>query len=559
MNWKHIVLLIRADRKSGRLIRGQKLTKYREKKAFTYLLYGGALTIGLAIGAIVGLVANSLLVNNSDLSMLISTTTLSLFLSLPTIVLIYNLVFTTLQQIQHSGVKISSKVPYWLPITWQEHTLASILSNLLGFPLASIIFISSTILVTSIFLGQILPALATTLAIFASAFIASATTEILRLIQVRFIGAVYRSSGRAAVWVRFLGSLLFFIIFYAIYFYVTSGLGALNFIQTIASTQNSVWFVPFVWLSMTLYSFIEGLLLSGLAFLVLSVLFTAGLFYLALILNKRFGLYEPPAITISKGIYTPKTGFLSRLGFSSIEAAIIRKDFKAFTRRRELIPTFILPIIILIIPIMQSMGITSEPFPATISSLVFALTSILPTAIMVLIMGSIMIGQEGQAVWRIYASPISPKRLVKSKYFFILFFTFLVLTITGIVGFVIYNPTPQIMTVMILESVFIAVALTALSLSNGIRGAEFTEIPRPRMIRLKWSLINIIVCLLAAIAILAPFLPHTISLLIPGLINPFMELYQATTLSTITTAILSVVFYRLAIKSAREFLIKSEA
>ena len=104
MNWKHVALLIRVDRKSGRLIRGQKLTKYREKKTFTYLLYGGALTIGLTVGALIGLIFNSILAGNSDLPVQISTTMLSLFLSLPTIVLISNLIFTMLQQIQRSGV-----------------------------------------------------------------------------------------------------------------------------------------------------------------------------------------------------------------------------------------------------------------------------------------------------------------------------------------------------------------------------------------------------------------------------------------------------------------------
>jgi len=120
MNWKNVALLIRVDRKSGRLIRGQRLTKYREKKLFTYIVYGGALIIGLAVGVGVGVVYNSLLTGNSDLPALVSTAVLSLFLSLPTIVLIYNLVFTMLQQIQRSGVKISTQVPYWLPITWQE-------------------------------------------------------------------------------------------------------------------------------------------------------------------------------------------------------------------------------------------------------------------------------------------------------------------------------------------------------------------------------------------------------------------------------------------------------
>ena len=100
MNWKHVVHLIRVDRKSGRLIRGQRLTKYREKRVFTYLLYGGALALGLAAGVGVGLIYNSLLLVDPEFSSLISAAMLNLFLSLPTIVLIYNLVFTMLQQIQ---------------------------------------------------------------------------------------------------------------------------------------------------------------------------------------------------------------------------------------------------------------------------------------------------------------------------------------------------------------------------------------------------------------------------------------------------------------------------
>jgi hypothetical protein len=40
------------------------------------------------------------------------------------------------QQIQISGIKKTSQVMYWLPVTWQENTLASILSNLMGLPIA---------------------------------------------------------------------------------------------------------------------------------------------------------------------------------------------------------------------------------------------------------------------------------------------------------------------------------------------------------------------------------------------------------------------------------------
>jgi hypothetical protein len=403
MNWKNVLSLMQVDRKSGRLIRGRKLTRYRENRFLAYWPYWTALGVGLAVGLLVGVAYNMVVASDVSGAGNFKDGALSLFLSLPTLVLIISLVFTLFQQIQRSGVRASAQVPYWLPVTWQEHTLASILASLFGFPLASVLFIATAIIAFSPFSGLIAPALATSLAVFAAAFMASATTEVFRVLQVRFIGAVYKSTGRAAVWVRFAGSLAFFIVFYFLYFYVIYGAGIITFIQNVASVQTAAWFVPFVWPGLTLfYSFMSGELLIGLAFMVVSILFIAGLFFLATSLNRRFGLYEPPAITVSRGIYAPKTGALGRLGFSSLEAALIRKDLKAFTRRRELMAVFIFPIIMIIIPLFQTFGSTGAPPGFQVSTYLAAYSFLFPAAIMAMSLGNFMVGEEGQAVWRIF-------------------------------------------------------------------------------------------------------------------------------------------------------------
>ena len=126
---------------------------------------------------------------------------LGFFSVLPTLVLGISIVFTLFQQIQLAG-KASSQVMYWLPVTWQEHTLASILANLLGWPAAVVVGLSSGLIVFSAFNGLILQALLTVIILFAAAFLASSITEIVRVLQVRFTGAVYKSSGRAAIWLR---------------------------------------------------------------------------------------------------------------------------------------------------------------------------------------------------------------------------------------------------------------------------------------------------------------------------------------------------------------------
>jgi len=561
MNWKNVLSLMRVDRKSGRLIRGRKLTRYRESGFLAYWPYWVGLALGIVAGLLAGMIYNVASAADPELHTLFQEGALSIFLSLPTLVLVYSLVFTTMQQIQRSGVRASSQVPYWLPVTWQEHTLASILASLLGFPLASVVFITSTITILSVFIGQFIPAVMASLAVFAAAFMASAITEVLRILQVRFIGAVYKSSGRAAVWVRFIGSLLFFLVFYIIYFYMTSG-GAATLIQTIASTQTAAWFIPFVWLGMTLYSFTYNFLLQGFIFLALSILFIAGLFFLATLLNRLFGLYEPPAITISRGVYAPRTGFLGKLGFSTAEASLIRKDLKAFTRRRELMTIFIVPIVIILVQIMQTLSLT-ETVPVQIFVYVAASTFLLPASVMAMSLGSFMIGEEGQAVWRIYASPISAKTLVKSKYFFIIFFSVIVLAITGIVGFIVYHPSLRATIVAYCEAVFLIFALGAISLSNGIKGADFTETPRARMIHLSRSLINLGTCLLAGVAILAPFFPYALSSMLseimPDLtVEVFLDPLLALVVSAVIAVIFTVIFYRIALKNASALLAKAE-
>ena len=95
---------------------------------------------------------------------------------------------------------------------------------------------------------------------------------------------------------------------------------------------------------MTLASFVSGLLAQTTLFSLASFLFILALFYIAVRLNARFGLHEPPAMTVSRGVYAPKVGFLRKPGFSSLEGAVTRKDSKAITRRQELIYIFIFPI-----------------------------------------------------------------------------------------------------------------------------------------------------------------------------------------------------------------------
>jgi hypothetical protein len=282
-------------------------------------------------------------------------------------------------------------------------------------------------------------------------------------------------------------------------------------------------------------------------------------------LNQRFGLYEPPAITVQKSgsVYAPKTGLLGKFGLSSVEAAIIRKDIRAFTRRRELISIFIVPIVFIIIPLMNSIGITNNGnAPAQINIFFEGMTFLLPASVMAMTLGNMLIGEEGQAVWRIYASPISPKNLVKSKMFFLTLFSIIILVLTGTVGIIFYHPSIRVIIVGFLEGLFLLLALGSIALTIGFKGADFSASRRARMVRQEWSLISLVACLLAAVAVLAPLMPYVISMVISSFIPTTsigtFDLALSVVISAVIASVITAIFYKININSAKDLIKKAE-
>jgi hypothetical protein len=564
VNWRNVLRLISADVKSYRLVRGERFRRFRENRVVNYALYIGACVFGVAIGWLVGNFYNGLA--DSQLREFLLQGAVNLFLSLPTLVLLYGLVLTQMGQIQRIGVKVSVQPLYWFPITWEEHTLASILANLLGAPLIITTFIGPAVLVVSLFLGLVPVAVFTILALLVSIFLASTTTEILKTLQVRISGAVTKVAGRAAIWIRLLGSIVFFLVIYMIYFSLYYNVNPMTLLEAVAGGQRGVWFIPYVWPGIALTYFVGGLGLESIFFSLASIALVFVLFFAAVRLNSRFGLYEAPAIRVSRGVYAPRAGLLGRLGFSSLESAIMRKDFRALTRRRELMYIFIFPIIFTIMPLLSFMRGGADALSPVLQSFLFAYLTLLPGALMVMMLGSWMIGLEGESVWYVYSSPITARSLLKAKYSFAVLFSLAVMAVCSVVGGLLAAPSMTIAVICLIEAFFLILALGLVSLSFGIKGADFRQLPRPRMIRPKWSIINGIVCILLALAIVSPLIPYAVKLLLeavqaPTVISlplPEAYVYAALPISGAIASVVAYVFYRIALKNAEKFLIEAE-
>jgi len=231
----------------------------------------------------------------------------------------------------------------------------------------------------------------------------------------------------------------------------------------------------------------------------------------------------------------------------------MRKDFKAFTRRRELMYFFVLPIVITIMytSVMRVPYFQGSPGFS-------ALILLVPGALMATSMGSMIIGQEGAPVWHLYSSPITAESLIKCKYGFVAIFSCTVTLACNAVGILIIRPSLRISFAALIESIFLIVTLSAVSLRAGVKGASFVEIPRPRMIRPLDGIINFVICIILASVILAPLIPYVGTMM--GLLAPLPQfyLYIALAISGTTAAIATYGFYAIAVKHAEDFLAEAE-
>jgi hypothetical protein len=560
VKWRTVIKLVSIDVKASRAVKSKRFRRFRESRKLTFALYTAACILGLLAGWLFGNFYCGL--KDEALRKLVSEGAANLFITLPTIALIYGLVFTQMSQIQRTGAKIAVQPLYWFPITWEEHTIASVMANIVGTPLIITAFICPFIILASIFLGLTSLAALTLLALMASLFAASITTEVFKTLQVRIYGAVTKAAGRAAIWVRLIGSIIFFIIFYTIYFSLYYNVSPLALIESVSTGQKLFWFIPYLWPGVMLSAFSRGMWLETLMFLAASAGFIFLLFKAAVKLNMRFGLYEAPSIKVSKGFQAPSLGLLGRLGYSTLEAAIIRKDLKAFTRRHELIYIFMIPIIIFIMPLLSTIR-GGSALPSAFSSFFFIYITLFPCSFMAASLGSIIFGSEGGGVWLLCSSPLSAKSLIKAKYSVTLFFSLIVAFICALAAGFLTAFSLRSAIIGLFEAVFLSASLSMVSLVSGVKGADFREIPRPRMVKPLWSLINLALCFASSLAVLAPLFPYALALIFQSyfgwsttMLNQY--LFLALIISGAISAALTYAAYRIAINSAEQLLSKAE-
>lgn len=558
MSLKNVLRLIGVYSKSSRLITRKNFRRYHESRLGAFLVYALAIAIGVAGGLLFAFLYAS--TPGDDVRRAIIQGAAGFFISLPTLSVLYTLFLAMMFQMQRSAIGVAIQPIYWFPITWEEHTAASVLMSTLNGSLWIALLLCSAALTVAVPMGMLPLAILTSLGIMMCILMTCVTIEAARSLLAGLAGRVFRAAGRSAIWIRFFMTLLVFTIAYMAYFAFTQSSMAVVF-NAISEGQLAYWFIPYVWPGVALSAFEEGLWPVSAMLLTGSAIFTIAIFMAAARLNAMYGISDTVAIRLSSE-YGSGRGILGRLGMPPAVSAIMKKDFRAFTRRTELMYVFIAPIVIIVATLMPLLTRGSGPMGGgMIYKFFYIYLAVFPSAILAMALGTSMIGMEGERLWLLCASPVSIKSLVRAKLMFPILLCAVLSLAFSAVGYAIFKPSVQLAATGIIEAILLIITLGAIALTCGIAGADFREAPRQRMIRVEWSMACMLICAIAGLIVVLPVLiygiPALLSQLLPSIAISGIYLYVAWLLSAAIAIVISYTSYRISVKCAEKLFVAS--
>ena len=327
----------------------------------------------------------------------------------PSAIMFMMIVFGVLYEVSQPIQSLSTDLVNWLPISPLEYVGGSTLSEVYIYSLI-LCALLGLLLGPALLLGMGTFWVATVFMSIIALFTGACVVEILDAVTNRISSSFYKKSGRSGIFFR----LAVTIILLSLIQLTFSGYIINYLFQTIIHAESVAWFVPVVWPSLAVLGLTEANIVNFASFSSLSIVFAACLLVLAAQFRERFWVPVPVSIKLTTRTYRPGKTSLPFIG--GAESALIQKDFRSLTRRREMARFLAIPFVIAI-----SMGISMFPMSTqsggpNLDIGLFIL--LIPIAIFVSIISMASIGQEGSAVWNLYAAPIKPSQLLRAKMLF---------------------------------------------------------------------------------------------------------------------------------------------
>jgi hypothetical protein len=325
--------------------------------------------------------------------------------------------------------------------------------------------------------------------------------EVLRSVMNRISSGVYKKSGRVGIVLRVLLVVILLVAiqtaFNPYFLYVA--------LSGIVSGISLVWFVPMVWPSVAVVSFLASDAFKATVFTLLSLMFTLLIFEGASRLRARYWSPVPVSITVSTStVYVPQGRSL--LWLDPVAYSIASKELRSLTRRREMTRFLAVPVVLVVASLLPVLERDANARASLSSSGLYLLAE--TSIILPIMLASISIGQEGKSISNIYMLPISIKELINGK----LFLTW-VLSALGILCMALLvqllAPVAVLSFLAVLVTVFFTILIEGyVGLGAGSRYPNFTIGPRARFITLTGFAIAFIIGLLVLGGTFTPLLMY---------------------------------------------------
>ncbi|MFX1520706.1 MAG: hypothetical protein ACFFCD_12385, partial [Promethearchaeota archaeon] len=282
------------------------------------------------LSAFLGYIIDAFLLIEEELSVIAEMLD-EMLIFVPALLIALPLVWGILFEFSQAAKTFTTEAVNMLPIQADEYVLGSALSTIFILsPIPSIIlgvtcgligigrglyFLWFSILALSI------------LALAGGSFF----VEIIRAITNRVSSAFYSRGGRSALYVRFILSVIIFLVAMMLFNF--------NFLFLLLEAYSveiiSAWYIPILWPSIAILNLIEGNLLLAGVYGSLFLVFCFSCFFTSVKLRGKYWAPQPVSIKISNKLYQPRKGLLQRIGYAPAEVALIHKDLRGLVRRKE--------------------------------------------------------------------------------------------------------------------------------------------------------------------------------------------------------------------------------
>jgi hypothetical protein len=393
----------------------------------------------------------------------------------------------------------------WLPISPAEYVAASSLST--GYTYSPVMMIAlGFALPVAIFASRLLVFLLLVPAALIASLTGAVAVEILRSGLARASAAFTRVGGRIMIVMRILGIMLILVLTQLLF----SGFLLARIIGSLVSGSSAASFVPVFWPTLSITSAIGSDLLGSTLFFVLSVGFLLTLSWVALYLKARYWVIMPGSIHLSSAGAISRPSRLALLGLNQLSMAMLRREIRSATRRKEVIRLVVIPIII---PVMIGFPLIFSPTPppsssgpSQLASAVLAVPFLFGVGLGAVVLAMTSIGQEGRTIWNLCALPVTAAILVRTK----MVFTALIATIGLILGLSVtslfFGLSAFDLLLFFGLGIVTIIAEAGIGLAVGSKFPDFSEGPRPRFVSIKGSIIGSALGLLGMFVLSLPVL-----------------------------------------------------